>query len=101
MKEKIKEALVAATDEIFLEWQVKLHVVSGDADPITVSNFDTFLDKLAEMMVAILEQQPKLGVIKLGMEDGQIVDLVNADLGCDIILKLAEVERYLREKEMI
>lgn len=101
MKEEIKKALVDATDEIFLKWQIKLHVVSGDIEPWTAINFDDMLDKVAGQMVEILKQQPKLGVTKLEMLDGQIVDLSNADLGSDIILKLADVEKYLREKEMI
>ena len=101
MKEEIKKALVDATDEIFLKWQIKLHVVSGDIEPWTAINFDDMLDKVAEQMVEILKQQPKLGVTKLEMLDGQVVDLSNADLGSDIMLKLADVEKYLREKEMI
>ena len=101
MKEEIKEALVAATDKVFLEWQIKLHVVSGDIEPWIAMNFDDMLDKLAEQMVEILKRQPKLGVTKLEMLDGQVVDISNADLGPDIILKLADVEKYLREKEMI
>ncbi len=101
MEEKIKEALVAATDEIFLEWQDKLHVVSGDNEPWVVHIFNQMIDKLANQMAEMLKQQPKLGVIKLEMMDGQIVDLSNENLGCDIIQKLADVEKYLREKEMI
>lgn len=101
MKEKIKEALIAATDEIFLEWQVKLHVVSGDVDPMIAKTFDEMLDQVAGQMVYILKVQPKLGVVKLEMLDGQIVDLSNADINCDVVMKLAEVEKYLREKEMI
>ena len=101
MKEDIKKALIDATDEIFLKWQAKLHVVSGDIDPWSQINFDNTLDKIAFQMVEILNQQPKLGVVKLEMLDGQIVDLSNADMSCDIVIKLADVEKYLSEKELI
>ena len=101
MEEEIKKALVDATDEIFLNWQVKLHVVSGDVDPLTAVAFDLLLDNVTEKMVEILKHQPKLGVVKLEMLDGKVVDLSKAEIGCDIILKLADVEKYLREKEMI
>lgn len=101
MKEKIKEALIAATDEIFLEWQAKLHVVSGDVEPLVSVEFDSMLDKVSDQMVSILNNQPKLGVVKLEMLDGQIVDLSKESLACDMILKLSEVENYLREKELI
>ncbi len=101
MKEKIKEALIAATDEIFLEWQAKLHVVSGDVEPLVSVEFDSMLDKVADQMVEILNHQPKLGIVKLEMTDGQIVDLSKESLGCDMVLKLSEVENYLKEKDLI
>lgn len=101
MKEEIKEALVAATDEIFLKWQTKLHVISGDVDPWIAISFDDMLDKVAEKMIEILKQQPKLGVTKLEMLDGQIVDLSNVDMGYDIVRKFADIEEYLRERELI
>lgn len=101
MKEEIKEALVAATDEIFLKWQTKLHVISGDVNPLVAYDFDETLNKLAGQMVEILNHQPKLGVVKLEMMDGQIVDLSDVDMGYDIIFKLADVVEYLRERELI
>ena len=101
MKEDIKEALIDATDKIFLKWQAKLHVVSGDIDPWSQINLDNTLDKAADQMVEILNKQPKLGVVKLEMLDGQIVDLSNADISNDTVIKLADIEKYLREKELI
>ena len=101
MKEDIKNALVNVIDEIFLEWQAKLHVVSGDIEPLDAMRFDDLLDKVAEQMVEILNKQPKLGVVKIEMMDGQIVDLSKINIGCDIIQKLSDVEMYLREKQLV
>lgn len=101
MKDKIKEALIAATDEIFFEWETKLHVVSGDNSPMMVYRFDELIDQLAEQMELILQEQPKLGIAKLEMLDGTEINLAKTELGCDMVLKLAEVEKYLREREVI
>lgn len=101
MKEKIKEQLIAATDEIFLEWSAKLHVTSGDIEPLVAFRFDTEIEKLAQTMENILEAQPKLGITKLQMLDGTEVDLSKMSLGYDETQKLVEIERYLREKEII
>lgn len=101
MKEKIKEALFNACDEIFLEWQAKLHIVSGDNTPLNVLFYDEIIDKLAEHMMCMLKEQPKLGITKLEMLDGQVADLSKVSMGPDMIKKLAEVEKYLRSKEII
>ena len=101
MKEGIKEALVDAASEIFHKRQIELHIVSGDIDPWSQISLDNTLDKAADQMVEILNKQPKLGVVKLEMLDGQIVDLSNADISNDIVIKLADIEKYLREKELI
>ena len=101
MKNKIKEQLIAARDEIFLEWQAKLHVVSGDVDPLVSLRFDKEINELAETMETILEAQPKLGIDYLGLFNGIEVTLKNVELSEEMVQKLAEVEKYLREKEII
>lgn len=101
MKDKIKEQLIAATDEIFLEWQAKLHVTSGDIAPLVAFRFDEEIEELAQTMENILKAQPKLGITKLQMLDGTEVDLSKMSLGYDETQKLVEVEQYLREKEII
>ncbi len=98
MKDKIKKALIEATDEIFLEAQAKLHIVSGDNSPMMVYRFDELIEQLAEQMDCMLQEQPKLGIAKLEMLDGTEINLAKTELGCDIVLKLAEVEKYLRER---
>ena len=98
MRDKIKEQLIAATDEIFLEWQAKLHVVSGDNSPMTVYKFDELIDQLVEQMELMLFEQPKLGIAEIKMLDGTEINLTKMELGCDMVLKLAEVEKYLRER---
>lgn len=69
MKGKIKELLVATTDEIFLEWQSKLHITSGDNDPWDVMVFNHTLDQLTDLMVDMLNKQPKLKITDIGMGD--------------------------------
>lgn len=69
MKEKILEDLRAATDEIFLEWQAKLHVTSGDVNPWNGMVFEQTLEHLTEIMVDILNNQPKLKITDIGMGD--------------------------------
>lgn len=101
MKDKIKKALIEATDEIFLEAQAQLHIVSGDNSPMMVYRFDELIEQLAEQMDCMLQEQPKLGIAKLEMLDGTEVDLSKMSLGYDETQKLVEVEQYLREKEII
>lgn len=69
MREKILESLRAATDEIFLEWQAKLHVTSGDVSPWNGQLFDEALERLTEVMVDIINNQPKLKITDIGMGD--------------------------------
>lgn len=69
MKEKILEDLRAATDEIFLEWQAKLHVTSGDVNPWNAISLDEALERLTEVMIEIINNQPKLKITDIGMGD--------------------------------
>ena len=93
MKEKIKELLVVATDEIFLEWQAKLHVTSGDNDPWDVMVFNRTLDQLTDLMVDMLNKQPKLKITDIGMGD---VSYPTSELAKD--LDTFELLRKLQEK---
>lgn len=101
MKEKIKEALRSATDDIFLEWQAKLHIISGDVEPLMCCHFDTLLDELSKQMVSMINEMPKLGITHIELLDGRIINLSDKNLGYDEVQKLAEVEKALREKEII
>lgn len=101
MKDKIKEQIKAAMDEIFLDWQAKLHVISGDVSPELAIIFDEKVDKLACLISIIIADQPRLGITKFTMLDGTEINLSKVELGYDEVQKLAEVERYLREKEII
>lgn len=98
MEEKIKEQLINATDEIFLEWQSKLHIISGDCDPLVSYGFYELIDQLAKQMVFILENQPKLNISKLTMIDGSEINLSDINLGYDIVQKLVDVEQYLKKE---
>lgn len=94
---EILEALKAATDEIFLEQQAKLHVVSGDVEPWLSNAFDTAMEKLAALMVSILEKQPKLEIESLKMKDGTVYDASKLADDYETFLALMKVYKYINE----
>lgn len=68
MKEEIVKALRDAVDEIFLEWQAKLHITSGDISPQQAMCYEEELDRLAELIKSILEMQPKVRITSVLMD---------------------------------
>ena len=98
MKEKILEDLRAATDEIFLEWQAKLHVTSGDVSPMNGLAFDQALERLTDVMVEIINNQPKLKITDVGMGDVSYPADVLAN-NYEVFLALCKIQEYIEKGE--
>ena len=97
MKDEIMKALEDATDEIFLEYQNKLHVLSGDISPIASDIFYEALGKLADAMVMILEAQPKLEIESVKMQDGTVYDASKLADDYETFLELRKLQEYINE----
>ena len=98
MIESIKKALHDATDEIFLEWQAKLHVVSGDITPFASLELDNTIEKLAKIMADVIETQPKLKITDIGMGD---VSYPADELANDyeVFLALKTIQEHIKEQK--
>lgn len=97
MEEAIYEALIAATDEIFLEWQAKLHVISSDVDPITVAEFTCDVTSLANVMCRMLEAQPKLDIASITMADGTVYNASELANKVGVFETLATLHGQIKE----
>lgn len=97
MKEKILEDLRAATDEIFLEWQAKLHVMSGDVSPMNGLAFDQALERLTDVMVDIINNQPKLDIANVVMKDGTVYDADKLADSYEVFQALMTVRDHIKE----
>lgn len=98
MIESIKKALHDATDEIFLEWQSKLHITSGDNDPWDVMVFNHTLDQLTDLMVDMLNKQPKLKITDIGMGDVSypVDELAN---NYEVLMALKTIQNHIEEQK--
>lgn len=96
MKEKIVKALTDATDEIFLEMQGKLHVVEGCVAPDAAFELENAIGKLADIMVTILDNQPKLAItsIAIGNMSFDATTLAN---DYETFLALKKIEETIKE----
>ena len=98
MKEDITKALTDATDEIFLEWQAKLHVISGDITPDMSLLFDNQIERLTDTIVNILEKQPKLGITNVWINNRNYDAKELAD-DHETLLALRKIQEKIEEKE--
>lgn len=100
MKKEIAKSLIEATDAIFLEWQGKLHITSGDNAPWDVMVFNHTLEQLTDLMVDMLNKQPKLKITDIGMGD---VSYPADELAKDYetFLALKNLQELIKEKHGI
>ena len=98
MREEIIKALTDATDEIFLEWQAKLHVISGDITPDMSLLFDNQIERLTDTIVNILEKQPKLGITNVWINNRNYDAKELAD-DHETLLALKKIQEKIEEKE--
>jgi len=98
MKNEIIKALTDATDEIFLEWQAKLHVISGDIAPDMSLLFDNQIERLTDTIVNILEKQPKLGITNVWLNNRNYDAKELAD-DHETLLALKKIQEKIEEKE--
>jgi hypothetical protein len=97
MRDIIYDALEIATTGIFHDWQEKLHILSGDIDPIKELEFDDAMHKLANIMGDILEAQPKLDIASITMADGTVYNASELANKAGVFETLATLRGQIKE----
>lgn len=98
MKEEIIKMLTDSTDEIFLTFQSKLHVTSGDVSPLQQQKFDLAIEHLAERIVDILESQPKLAISSITTNEGLVYDAQALANDYEVFKLLQELQEKIEKR---
>ena len=98
MKDEIIKELIDATDDIFLKYQSKMHVISGDVSPLQQQKFDLAIEHLAERIVDILESQPKLAISSITTNEGLIYDAQVLANDYEVFKLLQELQEKIEKR---
>lgn len=97
MEKQIEETLTAAVDDIFLTYQAKLHVISGDITPMDSVALESRIAELAVLIKSILDYERKLSITNI-WKDGQVYDAQELANDYETFDLLRQLQEKIEEK---